>query len=199
MSDPIPSVSPRPRWWRRFVSVAGVVAMLAVVVLLLPASLGGRIGLSIVDGTSMVPTYHSGDLVVTERFTTPTRGDVIVYRVPDGQAGAGAHVIHRIVGGDATHGFVTKGDHRKSVDPWHPKAGDVTGHVLFVVPGGGHLLRLVFNLRNIGLVTVLLLAWALWPRHEERGTDDRADERAEQDVEVEPEPEREPEPEPVLV
>jgi signal peptidase len=142
--------------------------MLAIVFLLLPASLGGRIGLSIVDGSSMTPTYHSGDLVVTERFTTPARGDVIVYRVPDGEPGAGAHVVHRIVGGNATDGFVTKGDHRKSVDPWHPKADDVTGRVLVVVPGGGRLLRMVFNLRLIGLVAVALLAWALWPRERER-------------------------------
>src|SRR5262249_14270177 len=105
-------------------------------------------------------------------FTTPARGDVIVYRVPDGEAGAGAHVVHRIVGGNATDGFVTKGDHRKSVDPWHPKAGDVNGRVLFVVPNGGHLLRMVFNLRLLGPVAVMLLAWALWPRAHERGPED---------------------------
>ncbi len=52
---------------------------------------------------------------------------MIAYRVPKGDPMAGAQVIHRIIGGDAKHGFVVRGDNRTAPDVWRPKTRDIVG------------------------------------------------------------------------
>ena len=58
----------------------------------------------------MEPRYHTGDLVLVERRHSYHPGHYIAYRVPKGDPMAGAQVIHRIIGGDARHGFVVRGE-----------------------------------------------------------------------------------------
>ena len=38
------------------------------------------------------------------------------------------------MGGSAATGFVTRGDHRTSVDPWRPRPADVIGSVALRIP-----------------------------------------------------------------
>src|SRR5438067_11057840 len=73
-----------------------------------PQVLGGRAGYVLVSGHSMLPRYHTGDLVLVERQRHYHVGEVIAYRVPKGDAMAGAQVMHRIIGGDGKHGFVVQ-------------------------------------------------------------------------------------------
>src|SRR5260370_6367352 len=54
----------------------------------LPQSLGGRADWVMVSGTSMLPRFHTGDLVLVEHQSSYHVGDVIAYRVPNGQRGA---------------------------------------------------------------------------------------------------------------
>jgi signal peptidase I len=82
-------------------------------------------------------TYVSGDLIVVRKHHHYAVGDIITYRIPKGDFGAGAQVIHRIVGGNGTAGFVTKGDNRKSIDDWHPRNSDVIGQSWVRLPGAG--------------------------------------------------------------
>jgi signal peptidase len=117
-------------------------ASLAVVVLALvfwalflcPQSLHGRAGYVLVSGRSMLPRYHTGDLVLVERKSSYHVGEVIAYRVPKGDPMAGAQVIHRIVGGDATHGFLVQGDNRTAPDVWRPKPSDIVGAKALRIP-----------------------------------------------------------------
>lgn len=67
-------------------------------------------------------------------------GDAVAYRVPAGEVGAGTIVIHRIVGGDAVDGFVTKGDNNPYLDDWHPLSDDVLGRAWIHLPALGRVM-----------------------------------------------------------
>jgi signal peptidase I len=102
----------------------------------MPQKLGGRAGWVLVSGKSMLPHYRAGDLVLVERQSAYRVGEVVAYLVPKGDPMAGLQVIHRIVGGDAVHGFVTQGDNRTAPDVWRPKPQDVVGAEELRVPYG---------------------------------------------------------------
>jgi signal peptidase I len=99
-----------------------------------PEMLGGRAGYVLVSGQSMEPRYHTGDLVLVQRHAGYHVGQVIAYRVPKGDAMAGAQVIHRIIGGNAKRGFVVQGDNRTQPDVWRPKASDIVGAKTLRIP-----------------------------------------------------------------
>jgi signal peptidase I len=82
------------------------------------AFLGGPATFITVKGTSMLPTLKTGDFVLAEAQPTYRVGDLVVYRMPKGQIGAGDDLIHRIVAGNATTGFTLKGDSNPAPDPW---------------------------------------------------------------------------------
>jgi signal peptidase len=129
---------------RRLLKFASVAAVLAIwVVLLRPQSLGGPALYIVIRGTSMLPTYQNGDLVVMQPAPTYVIGDPIAYRVPSGEIGAGHVIVHRITGGDGTAGFVVQGDNNNAVDPWTPRATDVVGKAWIVVPGVGRVITII--------------------------------------------------------
>lgn len=118
---------------------AGSIALVVLVCLfwaqyLRPQSLGGNAGYVLVSGHSMLPRYTTGDLVVVERHATYHVGEVIAYRVPKPDPMAGAQVIHRIIGGDAKHGFIVQGDNRTAPDVWRPHPRDIIGAKALRIP-----------------------------------------------------------------
>ena len=114
-------------------AIALIAAQLALVAAMLwfcwPQGLGGRSGWVMVSGTSMLPRLHTGDLVLVEHRSSYHVGEVVAYRVPRGQIGAGHVVIHRIVGGNGRTG-------------WRVNR-DVTGSKLLRIPHAWFVLRLL--------------------------------------------------------
>jgi len=115
--------------------------LLAVVIafaaLFWPQSLGGKVAYVRVDGHSMDPTFHMGDLAIVRKQPSYQIGDPVAYRIPKGEFGAGAMVIHRLVGGNGETGYITKGDNRNIKDEWHPRTSDVVGRVRYDIPAAG--------------------------------------------------------------
>jgi signal peptidase I len=147
----------RRRPWR---FVGSVLIFIVALVILWPAQFGGITGLTVVNGHSMEPTYHTGDLVVSLRLPSYQNGDIVSYLVPKGQPGAGGRVIHRIFSIDNSSGstaYTTKGDNNPSVDPWHFGNGDVLGMALFSIPAMGSVLGGASNPIVIGLVAGILV------------------------------------------
>ena len=130
------------RWLR-------VVLALALAVVwwteLRPQELGGPADYVMVSGTSMLPTMRTGDLVVVRSATTYEIGDVVAYRVPEGDVGAGHQVIHRITGGSGDAGYVLQGDNRSAPDTWRPTDGDVIGEAWVRIPRAGLVLHFLRN------------------------------------------------------
>ena len=111
----------------------------------LPQGLGGRAAWVMVSGTSMLPHLHTGDLVLVEHESSYRVGEVVAYRVPKGQIGAGHVVIHRIVGGNGSTGWRMKGDNRTAPDLWYPTNHDVVGARELRIPNAWFVLR-VFHM-----------------------------------------------------
>lgn len=115
-------------------------ALLIWAIWLRPQILGGSTGFVLISGQSMEPGIRHGDLVVVRTEREYAIGDVIAYRIPEGDAGAGAVVIHRVTGGSAAEGFVTQGDNRELADQWRPRPRDVVGSLWLHVPAAGKVL-----------------------------------------------------------
>jgi len=137
--------------------------MLVVCLLLAlwPTSFGGRFGMVMVAGNSMEPTFALGDAVVIWREPVQI-GDVILFRVPEGQTGAGNSIIHRVVGGDG-RGWVTQGDNSSSPDNWNPTNSDVMGVARFWIPLGGRVLAVMGSWLLIAALGGLAAGLLLWP------------------------------------
>jgi len=136
----------------------GLGLVLAWAVTLRPASLGGPATYVVIRGDSMLPGYHSGDLVILQAATAYGPGDAVGYRVPEGEVGAGHVVVHRIVGGDAAQGFTVEGDNNPTPDPWLPRPGDVAGKVWMWIPDLGRIVTFAHQPAVAGALAVSLLA-----------------------------------------
>jgi signal peptidase I len=136
-----------------------------------PQSLGGNAAYVLVSGHSMLPRYKTGDLVLVEHQASYHKGEVIAYRVPEGDPMAGAQVIHRIIGGDAKHGFIVKGDNRTAPDVWRPKPQDVVGARALRIPDAIVLLQFVRAPMFLALLAACFVFVHVLARDEEpRGT-----------------------------
>ena len=115
-------------------TVLGVVLLAAVWVLFAPAQIGGRASYVIVNGNSMEPVYHRGDLVIVSTAGRYGVGDIVTYRHP-----VIGQIIHRIVEENDDGRFVTKGDNNSWLDPYLPSQADVVGKSWIHVPSAGKL------------------------------------------------------------
>jgi signal peptidase I len=127
--------TPRLLGWAR----TALIVALAVFwfVALRPQVLGGPAGYALVSGTSMNPIYHTGDIVIVHRQANYHVGEIVAYIVPKGSAGAGAQVIHRLVGGNERKGFIVQGDNRTAPDVWHPRRAEIVGTAWIHIPKAG--------------------------------------------------------------
>ena len=92
----------------------------------------------VVNGTSMEPTYHAGDLLLNKRPPEAEIkvGDVIAFDVPSdalGELNVPHVVTHRVIGMELSKGqmvFITQGDNNTVVDPYQVPPSLVRGVVL---------------------------------------------------------------------
>lgn len=158
----------RPRSWLR---PAAMLSLALAGAFVLSQALGGPVGYVIVSGRSMEPLLHTDDLALVVRQSSYHRGDVVAFRVPKGDPGAGSVVIHRITGGSARDGYITQGDNRNGRDPWRPVPSDVVGEMAFHVPKLGGIPAFLSSPLGLalaaGLFGFLLIARGGSPKHEE--------------------------------
>lgn len=105
-------------------------------------SLGGVVKARIVLTGSMEPSISPGDIIITTPIIRkePKIGDVVAYQAKRFNGENVAVFSHRIIDGDIKNGFVVKGDANKTPDSQKPKAPDILGVVIFVIPFLGNLL-----------------------------------------------------------
>ena len=150
---------PRTTAINRVFRVCSISVTLLVVIgwflFLRPTILGGPAGYILVSGNSMLPGLESGDLVVTARQTSYAVGDVVVYRIPAGEVGEGAKIVHRIIGVEPQGGYVVQGDNRDKPDKWRPLRSDVEGKVQVHVPKLGMVFSYLHQPIGLALIAGL--------------------------------------------
>ena len=153
---------------RRAIDVAALVLTVLAAWFLWPASLGGSSRFIVVEGQSMEPTFHLGDLVLLHVGTAPRIGNVIVFRIPHGEPAAGLLIIHRIIGRRDDGTFVTQGDNRRTPDQFHIHRSDIMGSPRRSIPHLGRIIGLLSNPMIVGIAAGLLGTLLLWPRRNDR-------------------------------
>ena len=96
-----------------------------------PVQFGGRTSYVIVNGISMEPKFHKGDLALVRTSSSYNVGDIVVYRHP-----TIGPVIHRVIGKDGDT-FTFQGDNNDFVDPYHPTQSELIGKFWFHIPAIG--------------------------------------------------------------
>ena len=94
-----------------------------------PTQLGGQVTYVIVDGNSMEPKFHFGDLVLVRRQDTYQIGDAVTYQ----NAELGRFVFHRIVN-IQTDRFILQGDHNTWLDGYQPNQSEIIGKLWIHIP-----------------------------------------------------------------
>jgi signal peptidase I len=116
--------------------VLGLAVAIAAWASLGPQQLGGRAAYVMVNGTSMLPKFHGGDLVVVQKTSSYHVGEVVAYRNDQ----LHVTVMHRIVALDGDR-YVFKGDNNSWQDNEHPTRQALLGVEKLHIPHAGRYLQ----------------------------------------------------------
>jgi signal peptidase I len=127
--------------WIRFSSFFSAILLLTVLaawIAFLPIQFGGATAYVIIDGNSMEPVYHKGDLVIIRRQSAYFVGEIVTYYNRDLKK----NVIHRIVAlQDGV--FTFKGDNNSWLDNDRPTVENIVGKAWLHFPNIGNWLILL--------------------------------------------------------
>ena len=137
-------------------AVIAVVLLLGAWLFLAPAQLGGATRYAVVEGSSMEPGLHRGDLVLVRYRPEPVVGDVVLYRDP----AMGVRVLHRVIRVEDDR-LVLQGDANDFVDDARPRPSEVIGAYWFSVPRAGSLLLWLRQPLHAALLAFVLAVVAL--------------------------------------
>ena len=128
-----------------------VVALVVIWMLFAPVKFGGQVSYVLVDGISMLPNFHTGDLVLIRKEPAYQVGDVVTYHDPL----MNADIIHRIIGQQGTH-FVIQGDNNAWVDAYQPTSAEILGKLWLHLPKFGAAIQFIRTPLNMALAASLL-------------------------------------------
>ncbi|MFC3741908.1 DUF5305 family protein [Paractinoplanes deccanensis] len=113
-----------------------------------------RIAYVVTSGISMNPVYYQNDLVIVMKADSYHVGQIAAYHgdVP------GQRVLHRIIGGSGSAGFVLKGDNNESIDPKTPTTEEMIGRAVLHIPKGGTWLKPFLGPSGIGMLSFLVIS-----------------------------------------
>jgi signal peptidase len=72
-----------------------------------------------VRSNSMYPLFQKGDMVFLNPFFSKYKiklGDIIIFKTEGGSYDTKGWIVHRVINGNSTNGFITKGDANEYTD-----------------------------------------------------------------------------------
>jgi signal peptidase I len=169
------AVAQNPAWARYAWRVVQVLVFLLLVYFALPQRFGGKTEFSIVNGKSMEPTFHTGDLVLARPSDRYEIGDVVVYRIPDEKYPKAFRIVHRLKVRLPNGNFLAQGDNNEGTDAWELSADNIVGKQVLMIPKGGVVMSRLLSPLFIGTYIGLLVFWAVWTDDEDDEDNDRND------------------------
>jgi signal peptidase I len=128
-----------------------IVGLAGIWIAFAPIKLGGQVSYVLVNGISMKPGFHGGDLVIVRQAAEYQIGDIVTYL--DGNMGA--HIIHRIIGMEQDR-FILKGDNNSWIDAYHPTHAEIIGKLWIHLPKLGTAVEWIRTPINMALTIGLL-------------------------------------------
>jgi signal peptidase I len=131
-----------------FANILLVIGLAAIWMAFAPVKLGGQVTYVIVNGVSMLPTFHGGDLVIVRQAVDYRVGDVVTYYYPDLRE----NVIHRIIAVENER-YVIKGDNNSWIDAYQPTRAEILGKLWLHLPKVAFAVLWIRTPINMALVT----------------------------------------------
>lgn len=116
---------------RVLAAAAGLMIFFLLWIFFAPIQVGGQSYYVIVNGNSMEPLFHKGDLVVLRSAHEYAVGDIVAYKYP----GIGK-VFHRIIEINGDH-YQMKGDNNSWIDGYSPQKSEIIARYWFMIKGLG--------------------------------------------------------------
>jgi len=139
------------RWSSIFSNILLLAGLIVIWIAFAPAKIGGQVSYVMLNGISMEPNYHTGDLVIVRKEETYQVGDVISYHDPK----MGQYIIHRIIRIEQGQ-YIIKGDNNSWVDDYQPANDEIAGKQWIYVPKLGKTMQWVRVPLNMALITGVL-------------------------------------------
>jgi signal peptidase I len=120
------------RWSLAFIAGGLLVFLAAAWAFFAPVPIGGQATYVIINGSSMEPNFHLGDLEIVRAAQSYNIGDEVTYWDAD----LNRYVFHRIVGEHLNH-YILKGDNNAWTDSYQPTTDEILGKAWIYVPDIG--------------------------------------------------------------
>ena len=155
----------RPSTLLNLILFAGLVVMW---IAFAPTKVGGQASYVLVNGISMEPNYHTGDLVIVHKVPTYQVGDVVTYR----DAFLGEYIIHRIIAIEQDN-FVFKGDNNSWIDVYRPTQEEIVGKQWIYIPKLGKVFKWMRSPLSLALIIgllggILMVSMVLSPKNKRK-------------------------------
>ncbi len=165
-----------PVWARYAWRAIQVLFFLVALYFSVPQRFGGKTEYSIVNGKSMEPTFHTGDLIIARPADKYSVGDVVVYRIPDEKYPSAFRIVHRLSVQLPNGNFLAQGDNNEGSDAWEISRANIVGKQALMIPKGGVVMSRLLSPLFIGTYIGLIVFWAVWSDDDDEETDEETDE-----------------------
>ncbi|WHZ02806.1 signal peptidase I [Neobacillus sp. YX16] len=84
--------------------------------------------LTVIRSNSMYPVWERGDMVIIDNLNQDEEiheGDIVFFKAEEGSLATKGWIAHRVIGGNAEEGFITKGDANKYSDQESDNTGSI--------------------------------------------------------------------------
>lgn len=123
------------RWISTFLAGSSLALVAALWLIFAPTALGGRSDYVTINGNSMEPAFHGGDLVIVQQPQEYQVGDIVAYRDPT----LNRVIFHRIIAINLDQ-YILKGDNNSWIDAYQPGKIEIIGKIWQHISRAGYVL-----------------------------------------------------------